>query len=933
MKKHFLLVVFFFICFKSFPIIFWQPYPIVATVTNNAGHQRIQCSVYDSLLGSTQFFNTPYFPDSVLLNSNSTGIICFNTYSLLTANFDSTYGYIIYDQELHLFKHVIKYHQDPDYPGVEIGTYDNMVSVYYQCCRDNSGSTGYSSFYETYLYDITAHSWISGPGEFASSDGWCSVGISKGALVYGRYNDDFWDPYNWCGFYDPVNRNFNGPWNPGYTFGDHGNQDGYFLFDEVFLTVTDEGHFSAFDPGNHAWPGFSVDPVNDDNTFENNGIIYVAEDDIPSDIAIYDDSTHLWIKDHHEHTIQNVLIKDRVVTYVDSAYTQIYYEAFSPSLRAWVKDSSLINSLDTIYISEGTVNWVDGSGSHIAGYNDTVGWGNFNTPLQLNFHLTDFYAATGYPLFYVRDYSIGTDSTWYEFGDGISTSPGVQHSLWHLAKVNGHYAPSASNNNVCINANSSSGIQSWCGSRTQPCSVNFSQGYGCVTNCEGQLIASVVNGNSPFTYLWSTGDTTSVIDSLCYGSYSVTVTDSSGCIVTHHFSFDTLTILKTATSVSCNGLCDGDASIFPTGGTFPYTYTWNTGDTASSISSQCSGTYSVTVQDSNNCSVSASIVISQPLPLTYYQDVVQPSCMFDGKIDITCVGGTGPYSLSCIPQPPAIYNVDENTFAIPDLLGGIYSFTITDTNGCSVSFSITLNTPPPITSFSVTGINTTCFDACDGSFIPVVVGGTPPFYYYECNVGPIIQGTICAGQYCIATQDNNGCLASDSLIILSPPQLIVSPSTQQPSCIGCADGTIGLVISGGIPPYVINWLPNNGSLSGDSIQNLPAGIYYVSVDDSIGCDTLLIDTLYDPVGIADVNGQGAISVSPNPVSSQLTVGSLQLAMVTIEILNAMGEQLTPKIISTDPDKMIVDVSDFYPGIYFLKVTTEKGTSIQKFIKQ
>jgi len=95
----------------------------------------------------------------------------------------------------------------------------------------------------------------------------------------------------------------------------------------------------------------------------------------------------------------------------------------------------------------------------------------------------------------------------------------------------------------------------------------------------------------------------------------------------------------------------------------------------------------------------------------------------------------------------------------------------------------------------------------------------------------------------------------------------------------------------------------------------------------------LIDALLNDIATAihEQKAKEDFVLYPNPVSSQFAVGSLQLAIETIEIYNSIGEKMTTKVISTDPNKMIVDVSDFSPGIYFVKIISENASIIRRLI--
>ncbi|HIA06359.1 MAG TPA: T9SS type A sorting domain-containing protein [Flavobacteriales bacterium] len=134
---------------------------------------------------------------------------------------------------------------------------------------------------------------------------------------------------------------------------------------------------------------------------------------------------------------------------------------------------------------------------------------------------------------------------------------------------------------------------------------------GC---CDGSLTVSVVGGVAPYAYLWSNGAQTPSLANLCAGSYCISVTDSNGCLTTICDSIivspgcGTFTGSSNKTDPTC-GTCDGSAQANITGGILPYTYSWSSGESTSSISGKCPGSYIVTVTDSNLCVYSDSIYL------------------------------------------------------------------------------------------------------------------------------------------------------------------------------------------------------------------------------------------------------------------------------------------------------------------------------------
>ena len=196
MKKLF-LTLFIAISFKCSAIIFWQPYPIVASVGASGTFQRVECSVYDSILGSWQYYISPYFNDSIKILSNNPGIIAFVTipYNSTSGIQDSTYGFLCYDRVLHQFKPVIKYNHAPGMSNaVWISTLNDIVTIHRDYCCDYYGNP--ISTTDSYIYDIIQHDWKEGGGNtaFSIEGGYCSISGQRGGLYETYYNDDSWDP-------------------------------------------------------------------------------------------------------------------------------------------------------------------------------------------------------------------------------------------------------------------------------------------------------------------------------------------------------------------------------------------------------------------------------------------------------------------------------------------------------------------------------------------------------------------------------------------------------------------------------------------------------------------------------------------------------------------------------------------------------------------
>jgi len=147
-----------------------------------------------------------------------------------------------------------------------------------------------------------------------------------------------------------------------------------------------------------------------------------------------------------------------------------------------------------------------------------------------------------------------------------------------------------------------------------PTTVNVS----CNGDQNGSAIASISGGYTPYTYSWTGGANTQSVTALFAGTYTVMVTDANGCANTSSAVITQPAVLSasiSAQNINCSTNTHGSASVTPTGGTPPYTYSWNSGQTTASVSNISAGVYSVTITDQHGCSQSKmDSVNTQPAP-------------------------------------------------------------------------------------------------------------------------------------------------------------------------------------------------------------------------------------------------------------------------------------------------------------------------------
>ncbi len=394
---------------------------------------------------------------------------------------------------------------------------------------------------------------------------------------------------------------------------------------------------------------------------------------------------------------------------------------------------------------------------------------------------------------------------------------------------------------------------------TQPdqlvASASVSSAISCFGDTDGEVTASETGGTSPFTYSWNTGETNAIENNLGATTYSVTVTDQNGCTDSASVPLTQPTQLVASASVTgtldCFGDTDGEVTASETGGTSPYTYSWNTGETNAIENNIGATTYSVTVTDQNGCTDSASTTLTQPTQLVASASVTGTLDCFgdtDGEVTASETGGTSPYTYS--------WNTGE-TNAIENNIGATtYSVTVTDQNGCTDSASIALTQPTQlVASASVTG-TLDCFGDTDGEVTASETGGTSP-YTYSWNTGETnaIENNIGATTYSVTVTDQNGCTDSASVALSQPDQLVASASvTDALNCFGDTDGEVTASETGGTSPFTYSW---NTSETNAVEDNLGASTYSVTVTDQNGCTDSASVALSQPtqlVASASVTG-------------------------------------------------------------------------------
>jgi hypothetical protein len=455
--------------------------------------------------------------------------------------------------------------------------------------------------------------------------------------------------------------------------------------------------------------------------------------------------------------------------------------------------------------------------------------------------------------------------------------------------------------------------------------VESSTDVTCNGDMDGSATIVASGGNGAYTYVWSDpmAQTTDIATGLEGGTYTVTVLDAMSC--QEIASVVVLENTAVTGSISSNnatgfGVCDGDATITPSGGTGVYSYIWDGGAVTATATSFCAGTFGVTVTDDSGCSYTDNVVITEPSELIA-SHVVDNNASCNGDCDggatVSAIGGTIPYTYD--------WPTGAMTPSVTDLCAGTYEVTVIDDNGYTATTTVTITEPLLLELSLSSSADVLCNGNADGTGTVAASGGTPP-YSYDWGEGTIVAtaNTLTAGSYTVTAIDAYGCLADLVVTINEPTLLEVSGIPSDATTIGGNDGAIDITVTGGTLNYVYLW--NTAEITED-ITGLTAGTYQVTVTDANGCEVVDSYTVNDPANSAPVanpdivelmeNGAGDVfDVAANDTDADmdpLAVSIISGPTNGTGMMNGNNIEYLPDLDFVGQDTIFYEISDGYGG--------------------
>ncbi|HRB38249.1 MAG TPA: PKD domain-containing protein, partial [Bacteroidia bacterium] len=347
---------------------------------------------------------------------------------------------------------------------------------------------------------------------------------------------------------------------------------------------------------------------------------------------------------------------------------------------------------------------------------------------------------------------------------------------------------------------------------------------GTAAICQNQN--SVLDAGSFASWQWSTGAVSQTISVTQSGTYSVTVTNTDGCVASTSFNV-VVNPLPVPIISGTSAFCSGNSSVLTTGGGSFTSYQWNTSATSNAITVTAQGNYVVTVTDANGCTAStnqAVTVWNLPTPV-----ITGNNSICSGTQTTLSAGNYSAYQ----------WSTGATTDSIAVSNGANYIVTVTDVNGCSgtsAPFALTINQLP---TAIISGSTAICIG--QSTSLQIQFTGTAPYSYRYSDgtsVSAILNTNNSAAQILVTpgtttdytlTQINDanctGNVSGVARVVVNPlPQPVISGSA------GECDGITATLTTGNFAAYL--W--STGATS-QSIAVNSSGSYVCTVTSTAGC--------------------------------------------------------------------------------------------------
>lgn len=369
------------------------------------------------------------------------------------------------------------------------------------------------------------------------------------------------------------------------------------------------------------------------------------------------------------------------------------------------------------------------------------------------------------------------------------------------------------------------------------------QGNGGITGI------SVVGGVGPFTYSWNGVSSAGAdLSTSTPGAFTLQVTDANGCVVQSNVYNLTQVGGPSIGSPTVNQpTCTSDGTITNinvTGGTAPYTATWNSNPVTAPYNLTVSnpGTYVFSVTDANGCVTTESFVINPVVGIEVLgtPNIIPATCTEGGGVTGLTYTSAGNLTLRRYRNVATsiAYSLGANPGLdlVNHLPSGTYFLELTDDLGCTASYGPIVIPGPdkPRFDFYPEVVQPTCIEG--GSVTDYgITGGVQPYSYSWSpdNSTDMFRTNLDPGTYVLTVTDQDGCTLVQTYVMEEPASPTIGNATVVDQTCQANGSITGVQVTGGVMPYTFLW--SNGSTDVE-LLDIPGGYYTVIAIGANGCE-------------------------------------------------------------------------------------------------
>lgn len=445
----------------------------------------------------------------------------------------------------------------------------------------------------------------------------------------------------------------------------------------------------------------------------------------------------------------------------------------------------------------------------------------------------------------------------------------------------------------------------------------------CNGSASGAVIPTANLGTAPYTFVWSNGSTAAQLNNVSAGTYTLQVTDQTGCYELYTAALVDPFVITFGGVVppTCPGGSNGQAVVNSSGCPCMFNtcqFLWENGINGKTNLSVSEGWATVTITHTNGCVVVDSVLVPNSPLVVSSSNVQMVSCngASDGSIALNVSAATAPVIFD--------WSNGVNQELNSNLAPGIYQVVVADARPCTDTLTFEIQEPAVLMS-TYTAQNISCFGAADAQIVASATGGNGG-YTFELNSSANASGVfdnLTAGTYTLGVSDANGCTAPNQSIQLTEPTALNLTITATYATSATAfDGMASASVSGGTAPYQYLWSDPNNQTESLAVY-LIEGWYTVVVTDANGCS--IQDSVFMDILGLQTNTVANIIAYPNPTSS---IVNFSETLANIVVLDVQGRQ-----ICTAANCSSMDLSGLAAGTYQLVCQRATGIQVLRLNKQ